>query len=661
MTLAGRGVLRACALLIPVAATLALAGTRMAAHQDPQRPPFRSLTNVVRVDAYPTTRDGKIIEGLTADDFEVLEDGVVQKIASFEFVRFPQSNPVEERRDPNSQREGFDLASDPSYRVFVIYLDNLHVDFKGSHHMRAPLINFLNRVLGPKDLFGVITAAHSVNDLMLGQKTDFIEEQLTKHWDWGRGARVLEDDQDLILSACGLEQLVQRRRVNEVFNDLEGLMVKLASVREERKNIVLVSDGWALPPRIDPGLSTGKPMLPRTGVTDAGKITLGPTRRGEISTRMCEELRNELSGIDFQQRLRDLLQTAKESNVTFYTVRPSGLAAPASAAGIDYDRTQIDSLRVLASNTDGIAVVNTNDLTSGTTKIADDLAAVYYLGYTPSNSKPDGRLRQITVRLKSSGSKVRARREYRAPSASDIEAMRAASAAAATPAPPPSAAETALAELKRLRPAAVVHTRGAVLGNELVVTTELTAPEIEAGRWKQGADVQVIVSAGSDVLTTASARIEPGQRAVTVRVPINDAPGPFGTTIRLRSSVEGTAQDGVTVARSADAFGTPLVFRLATPSTPRAAASVQFRRTERMQVRWPVASGIASLEARVLGRDGVPLELKPAVTERQEAGIGFVVADLNLAPLTAGEYIVEVKGTRGGETAAGYLAFRVSR
>lgn len=660
MTLAGRRVFRACALLVSAAGLLALAGAPTDARQDPQRPPFRALTNVVRVDAYPT-RDGKIIEGLTAADFEVLEDGVVQNISSFEFVRFPQSNPVEERRDPNSQREGFELAADPSYRVFAIYLDNLHVDFSGSHSMRAPLINFLNRVLGPKDLFGVITAGQSVNDLMLGQKTDFIEEQLTKHWDWGRGGRVLDDDQDLILDACGLAPLIPRRRVHEVFSDLEGLMVKLASVREERKNVVLVSNGWALPGRIGLGASTGKPMMPRPGVTNAGKITLGGTRPGEISSAMCEQLRNDLSGIDFQQRMRDLLRIARESNVTFYTVRASGLAAPATPAGIAYDRSQIESLQVLSSNTDGIAIVHTNDLTSGTMKIADDLSAVYYLGYTPLNTKPDGRLRQITVRLKSTGAKVRARREYRAPSAADIDAMRAASAAAAAPAPAPTPVDTALAELKRLRPAAVVHTRGAVIGDELVLTTELTSPEVEAGRWKEGADVQVMVSSGAEVMSTATAQIERGQRAVTLRVPLNGAAGPFAVTVRLRSATEGTAQDGVSVARSTGVFGDPLVFRLPTPSMPRAAGSVQFRRTERIQVRWPVTSGVTSIEGRVLGRDGVPLELRPAITERQESGVSFVVADLNLAPLTAGEYILEVKGTRGAEAGAGYLAFRVSR
>src|SRR5690606_23898726 len=199
------------------------------------------------------SKDGRIIEGLAAEDFEIFEDGVPQKIESFQFIRYEGNTPSGVRRDPNSQRDAFSLAADPNYRIFVIYLDNLHVDFTGSHAVRQPLINFMNRVLGVNDLFGVLTTAQSVDDLMLGQRTDLIEEQLTKYWDWGRGARVLEDDEDLMIDACFtarntqvLEELTRRRRLHEVFSDLEGIMAKLAEIREERKNILLVSDGWPI-------------------------------------------------------------------------------------------------------------------------------------------------------------------------------------------------------------------------------------------------------------------------------------------------------------------------------------------------------------------------------------------------------------------------------
>jgi VWFA-related protein len=644
--------------MVLLAILVAIAFGEAGARQDPQRPTFRTGTSLVRVDAYPS-RDGKIIEGLTADDFEVLEDGVPQKIESFQFVRYERNAALGERRDPNSQREGFQLAADPSYRVFVIYLDNLHVDFKGSHAIRVPLINFINRVLGTRDLFGVLTAAQSVNELMLGQKTQFIEEQLTKYWDWGRGGRVLEDDADLMIEACFagrspkiVAELIRRRRLNEVFTDLEGVMRKLDEIREERKNILLVSDGWPTPGRAPWVRSVTTPRIPGVGVTDAGKITMGRTRPGEIDPRTCEGFL-ELADIDFQQQFRDLLQIARQSNVTFYSMKPAGLTAFA-------DNARNDSLLTLSNNTDGLAIVNTNDLTGGAERIGDDLSAAYIFGYYPTNAKADGRLRKITVRLKQTNAVVRARREYRAPTEEEMASMRAASAP--TPAPPVSPVDEALAELKRLRPGAVLHSRGTIIGNELVVTTELTAPEAEAGRWKDGGDVQVALNAASgDIITTARGRLEPGARAAVVRIPLNNATGPFDAAIRLRSATEGDAQDGLSVARPDGLLGDPLIYRLATPTSPRPAGSVYFRRTERIQIRWPVAGAVESREGRVLGRDGVPLGLAVAVGDREEAGTKFLVADLNLAPLTAGEYIVELKATVGGKTEAAHLAIRVGR
>jgi VWFA-related protein len=649
---------RGLAFLCASVLSLLAAGGRSAAQQDPQqKPTFRTGINLVRVDAYPS-RDGKIIEGLTADDFDVFEDGVRQKVESFQFIQFPQNNPAGERRDPNSQREGFQLAADPSYRVFVVYLDNLHVDFTDSHRVRVPLITFLNRVLGPKDLFGVLTTKHSVADLMLGQQTLMIEEQLTKYWDWGRGARVPEDEEDLMLEVCFpavAGPLIQRRRVDEVFTDLEELSAKLGELREERKNILLVSNGWRLPgpfPQLQEG---AKPRRPTVGVSEVGKLTLG-ARAGEVDSRWCEAQMQRLSTIDFQLRLRELLALARRSNVTFYSLKPAGLVA-----GPVVDSTTTDNLRTLSSNTDGIAVVNTNDLTGGARRIADDLAAAYVLGYYPTNTKWDGRVRKITVRLKATNASVRARQEYRAPTAEEMASFRAASEARVA-APAVTAADTALAELKRLRPAALLHTRGTVLRDDLILTTELTAPEVESGRWKDGADLQIMLSgSGGEALTTARARLEPGARAAVVRIPLSGAPGPFNAAVRMRSATAGDAQDAVSVARGSTLFGAPLVFRSPMPAVTRPAGSVYFRRTERMEIRWPVAAALEHREARILGRDGVPLKLAVSASEREENGLRFLVVTLNLAPLTAGEYIIEVKGTAAGKTEAAMLAFRVSR
>src|SRR6185436_1995009 len=178
-------------------ASAALAASLTGQAQDPKReqqqpPPqvFRSGAHYVRVDAYPA-RDGKPILGLTSSNFDVLEDGKPQTIEAVDFIEHPAWTPLGERRDPNSQGEGFELAKDPRYRVFVLYLDAYHVDVAGSHRLRVPLGELLNRMLGPKDLFGVLTPGQMPKDLLLGQLTQTIEEQLAKNWTWGLADRIV--------------------------------------------------------------------------------------------------------------------------------------------------------------------------------------------------------------------------------------------------------------------------------------------------------------------------------------------------------------------------------------------------------------------------------------------------------------------------------------
>ncbi len=645
---------------------LAVLWPALAVQQDPQRPTFRSGVNLVRVDAYPS-KDGKIVEGLAAEDFDVLEDGVPQKIETFQFLRYDQNTPASERRDPNSQRDAFQLASDPSYRVFVVYLDNRSLDVTDSHRIRQPIVSFLQRILGPRDLFGVLTTVQEPRDLILGQQSLMIEEQLTKYWDWGNGGRVTDDPEELALVSCfagagqpGVgEALVALRRQDEVFRDLEGLIRLMGGLRDERKNILLISNGWVLPREARALLDSVKPQMPAIGVSGEGKLTMGNRRPGEADMRWCQTELQRLASIDFQQRHRDMIALARQANVTFYAIRPVGLAAPSGVAGMRAETAMGGSIHELADNTDGLAIDNTNDLTGGARRIADDLTAAYILGYYSTNTKADGRVRKITVRLKGTKGDVRARREYRAATTAEMTEMRnVAAAAAAAASAPVSPADTALAELKRLRPEAVLHSRGVILRDELVITSEIAAIHVEAGRWKSGGDAQVMVSAVSgEVLATGRATLEPASRAFIVRVPLNGAAGPFTASVRLRNAADGEATDSLSIGRPSGAFGDAMLFRLPTPNVVRPAASPQFRRTERIQIRWPMLKRIEGPVGRVLGRDGKPIDLAVTLSERDEGGIPMLVADFNLAPLTAGEYIIEV---RAGDAVAD-VAIRVMR
>src|SRR5688572_4255515 len=288
-----------CASLL-AAAGLAAQGQPQDQKPDPQRPPtFKSGAHFVSVDAYPT-RDGRAITGLTAADFELLEDNKPQAIDRLEFIEHPEWTPLADRRDPNSQRDGFALARDPKYRIFVLYLDAYHVDFGGSHRSRVPISETLDRMIGPQDLFGVLTPAQTVKDLMLGQLTQTIQEQLAKHADWGLAgmerAKPEPGEAELEFAyPAEARRLIAIRRLDKVYGDLEALTAFLGNLRDERKNILFFSD-YLASPRVFRGDMTngdgGRGRPPRIGASPEGTLTIGDDRRSEEHTSELQSQSN---------------------------------------------------------------------------------------------------------------------------------------------------------------------------------------------------------------------------------------------------------------------------------------------------------------------------------------------------------------------------------
>jgi len=273
----------------------ALAAVLSAAQNPPpvppqgQQPVFRAGANFVLVDAYPQ-KDGRIVEGLKASDFQVFEDGKPQTIENFEFVRVEGNLPESARRDPSGLNEMREIAADPHNRVFVTFLDTRHTTVDGSHNIRAPLVNMLDRVVGPTDLFGVMTENMRPQDLTLGRRSVTVAGMLEKYWTWGERQRYGGHDPDdrgeddltecfhSRLTPLGWvdwivndgpirrfldEVLIDRRREDMTFKALEALVAYLPQVREARTVLIVVTDGWLLYQR-DAGLANepGRDLRP---------------------------------------------------------------------------------------------------------------------------------------------------------------------------------------------------------------------------------------------------------------------------------------------------------------------------------------------------------------------------------------------------------------
>jgi VWFA-related protein len=652
------------------AVTLAFAGAAAQAPppqpstQAQQRPVFRGGTHFVRVDAYPTV-DGKIVENLKPEDFEVLEDGKPQKIESFDFLKFDGFTPDVERKDPSSQRAGFDMAADPRYRVFVVYVDLAASTSPGAvvpnedlPRIRQPLVNFLDRIMGNQDLFGFLTSRNSVKDLVFAQKTTVTVAAALDLW----RAKVIDRDQtDEAFDGCLVDSMKAIRRIDQSYETLEMLVTTLGSIRQERKIVVLVSNVLTrakIPLNV---LDAAGGQMPRAGITTGGRVGIGNRDSpGAANQIACTSEIQRLAGMDFDFRYRELLRSARRENVAFYPITPAGLQAPVTKEGIDYVKQTTDDLISLANETDGVAIVNTNDMNAGFRRIADDLAAYYVLGYYTTNTKFDGGLRNIKVRLKSSGAQIRARRQYRAPTEAEIAALSSgvgvSSAAAPGAPPPPSTYETALIALERgSRPFAVY---AASAGKQLTLVAELSAASILAGKWKDGADVDVVaVAVNGEPVASARGKIEPGAFSTSVRLPIPTVP-PARVTVRLRGGATPGADDWIVVEPATGSLlGDALAFRTGPRAATRPVATFEFARNERIRAEWPVLAPLDRREVRLLDRTGRPLPVELPLAE--DPATKAVVVEMSLSGLGRGDYLIELTAGAAGVTEKRLVAIRI--
>ena len=149
--------------------------------------------------------------------------------------------------------------------------------------------------------------------------------------------------------------------------------------------------------------------------------------------------------------LRELFATANRFNTAIYALDPRGLAAQeydVSQPNIGPEtnrralRVTQDSLRVLADETDGLAIVNRNDFVPGLRRMLRDASAYYLLGYDSSRSATDGKFHKLEVRVKRDGVRVRSRPGFWAMTERDVERILAAPRRE-----PPKAVDTALSAL----------------------------------------------------------------------------------------------------------------------------------------------------------------------------------------------------------------------
>jgi hypothetical protein len=193
----------------------------------------------------------------------------------------------------------------------------------------------------------------------------------------------------------------------------------------------------------------------------------------------------------------------------------------------------------------------------------------------------------------------------------------------------------------------------------LTAVAELSASSIQAGRWKMGAEVEVVaVGADGSPLATARGKIDAGAYATAIRIPLAAGVRPARVSVRLRAAEERDADDWIKLDPPASTLvGDPLVFRSANRITTRPVAAFEFARNERIRVEWPVLATLDRREARLLDRSGKPLPVEIPLAE--DPATHAAVVEMSLSGLGRGDFLIELTVQGGAATDRRLLAIRV--
>ncbi len=629
--------------------------------QDQQPPVFRTGVNFVRVDVIATDNDGNPVLDLQPDDFQVIEDGQPQTIETFQLIELDGGllQQTDERIRPIRDEHAMEAeAARDDVRLFAIFLDDYHVRWENGVKAREELARFVETQLGPSDMVGLMYPLQPAAGVVFTRDHAAVTRALRRF----EGRKFNYEPKNDIEQGYAYRlptEAVERIRNDVSLSALEALIVRMGSLKEGRKALILFSEGYTymVPPQLRSRVA---------GVPDFDNPARNDPSAGQDS--LIEQRAMARSDFDMTMVLRELTGIANRNNVAIYGVDPRGLAGGEFDIGQninaqlsrEYLNNTMDTIRVLALDTTGRPIVNRNNLTLAMKQIVQDSSAYYLLGYNSTVGEPDGEFHKIEVRTRRRGLQLRARAGYWALKPEEARRLQA------PPAPGlPSAVTEALAVITQPTRNRVIRTwigteRGEAGQPRVTLVWEPVAPVAGDRRARQTPPASVMVTAaGADGTPYFRKQVPASERRVTFDV----QPGEVELLLSVRGAdaeVLDSETRAVTVpdlSGPEPRLGTPMVFRARTAralqdikADPEALPAIEreFDRTERLLIRvtaYGPGGSPPSVSARLLNRMGEPMgDLQ---VETTPAGARSV--EVALAGLASGEYLVELvaKGPEG--------------
>ena len=650
--------------------------------QEPQQPVFRTGINFVRVDVIVTDDDGNLVTDLTADDFEVFEDDAPQTVETFEFFQIGGAAALD-AEPPRAIRSAYDEETEaqrPDVRLFAIFMDDYHVRRGPGMRVIEPLVNFVQTQLAPTDMVAIMNPLTPLSEVRLTRNHAAIAEAIRQF----RGRKYDYDAENIFEARYSHlpTSTVELIRNDVSLSALRALVTHLGGLREGRKSVILVSEGYTnmLP------LQLRNPVASRPG----NPLMRNPLLDDLDPRANARRLLGDMSLLGDLQRIFD---AANRANTSIYALDPRGLASFAfdidDGVGFAVDRETLrvtmNTLRELAEATDGRAIVNQNDPSDGLRQAVRDASGYYLIGYTSQDAPTDGRFHEIEVRVNRRDVNVRARKGYWALTPEDVERIESPPEATT-----PSDVDRALSALEVRRARRTVQTWiGTARGDDgRVRLTFVWRPSPRVPGQRRDEPIRVAVVAGRDrgrqyfeglvpdLSLVPELASSPDDPVAPAQVTFDVDPGPVSLDLSIRG-IGGRVMDtdfldfvvpdftGVDTTLSS-----PIVYRarnayemrqLRTRSDAVPETGRDFRRSDQLLIRFETYAPVGvtpTPAARLLNRGGTSMADLPLVAPTTPGEPHALV--LPLAGLAPGEYLVEVTASAGDEGTRTLIAFRVT-
>jgi VWFA-related protein len=396
---------------------------------------FKIQSATVVVDVIVTDRKGNVVPGLTAGDFQLSENGVSQKIVSFEGPssslpgRPSGDTPAVSVQSPGS-------FSARSLRMITIVLDVS--DMRGSSLKTSidASMQFVEKAIGVDDYVAVYAIGHDVRLVVpFSRDKQKVSEGLLS---LGRGNQGIQTargregtiaamnslaDQIDTLNKAGdpasgaLAQMAQAERLTlqtemafQATMQTRVLFRALRAIAQAsgnlpgRKNVVLFSEGLPATTETDNGVASVVDAANRANVAF---YVIDPSGlSGESGVMGSFDAGGASGGRRASQVARDNENAA----------RGTAVSGGDSKFDVAYQRMNADSgrdgLRNVSDQTGGLLIKNRNELKDSLERIDRDLREFYTLTYQPQNATFDGSFRKIKVEVAGGGHTLRFRKGY---------------------------------------------------------------------------------------------------------------------------------------------------------------------------------------------------------------------------------------------------------